>query len=157
MDGLYGNEDIDGAPSDDESVIQPSPSVHANASNAYPDPEDIPTYPWFGSKVGEKETYVPGSSIEPLNTLISSLPEESSGGEDAAYIEAGEMTHARFDYNNASADPDFQDSGGNSMYVNVLDTMRMCISDRKSVVTKFSLKLILKCPLQAQREEAGSQ
>ena len=130
MDGLDGNEIIDGAGSDDEAGLQPSQRLNVNASNAYPDPEDIPTYPWFGSKIGEIETYKPRSLIEPLNAPISSQSEENSEGEDAIYTENGEMTHVRSDYNNASIDPDFQDSGDSATYVYVLDIMRMCISDK---------------------------
>ena len=130
MDGLDGNEGIDWAGSDDEAVIPPSQRRSLNASNAYPDPEDIPTYPWFGSNIGEKETYIPRSSIGPLNALVSSESEDDSEGEDALYTENGEMTHVRFDYNNALVDPDFQDSGDSATYVYILDTISMCISDR---------------------------
>ena len=130
MDGLDGNEGIDGAGSDDEAGIQPSRRRNLDVSNAYPDPEDVPTYPWFGSNIGEKETHIPRSSIGPLNTLTSSESEDDPEGEDAIYTGKDETTRVRFDYNNVSVDPDFQDSGDSATYVYFLDTIRMCISDR---------------------------
>ena len=129
MDELRGSEGIDGAESDDEAVIQPSQRFNLNNSNAYPDPEDIPTYPWFGSKIGEREAYIPRSSTEPLNALISSESEDNSEGEDAFYTENGEMARGQFDYNNALADPDFQDFDDSATYVYVFDDKRVCISD----------------------------
>ena len=130
MDKFDGNECIDGAESDDEALIQPSQRLLVDAANAYPDPEDIPTYPWFGSRIGEKETHISSALIEPLIPRTSSQSEENSEDEDTVYTENGDMTHVRFDYNNALVDPDFEVSGDSAMYVYALDTMHMCISDR---------------------------
>ena len=95
-------------------IVQQSQTRNPIVSTAYPDPEDIPSYPWFGGKVADKGARLPKSlvALDPLTSL-----EDDSWDEDGIINEGGKQMHTQLDYDDASADPDFHYSGDSAMYV----------------------------------------
>ena len=116
MDEWDEAEDTEEAGIDCGRTVQQHQTPNPNVSTAYPDPEDIPSYPWFGGKLAEKGAPTPTS-------LVPSL-DDDSGDEDGIINEDGEQMHAQPDYDDASVDPDFQYSGDSVMYVCVLEVFR---------------------------------
>lgn len=114
MDEWDELEDMDGAGIDYGRTLQQPQRGNPIVSTAYPDPEEIPSYPWFGAKVAEKGARTP-TSLLPSNPLTTF--DDDSGDEDGIITEDGEQMHAHIDLNDALIDPDFQYSGDSTVYV----------------------------------------
>lgn len=116
MDEYDDYDEKDSVEFDDDEAIYQLPSSSFNDLNAYPDPEDIPSYPWLGSSVTEKEKNALKPPLPPKGALGSPAHDTDGAGcgDDS---NSSRPTHVRFDFNNASVDPDFQFSGDSAMCV----------------------------------------
>ena len=89
-------------------------STSPNAS-MYPDPEDMPTYPWLGASTLLSPTQTPQASTSlALGFNGSSIDGEDHGGSDA--IDVLQFPAGK-DPNDPLVDPDFQFSEASARYV----------------------------------------
>ena len=92
---------------------------YSRESNTYPDPEDIPSYPWLGSGVIEEGPSIPTSSFSQLSAPcpLGFSEDESEGQNDILQEDIDTQRYPRMDENDLTVDPDFQYSDDSPTYV----------------------------------------
>ena len=111
MDDFHEYSDMSDAEASTEATVGHQGIKNTLEANAYPDPEDIPSYPWLGSNVVNE-----GSSVQKPSSTALDPPwalQVSEEGSDSIGRHNREQIHAGLDDNDSSADPDFHYSGDN--------------------------------------------
>ena len=118
MDEYGSDNDVDSTAANYRFVTEQPQHRMLEDSNAYPDPEDIPSYPWFGSSANHKADVIPKPSFASSDTLKFRSNDADVG--DDTCSDTDESLHIQVDYNDTSVDPDFQYSDDSSAYVHLL-------------------------------------
>ena len=114
-------DDVDGTGANGESTVGHVENLYSIRSNAYPDPEDVPSYPWLGSKAVEEGPSVPKSSLNRVNGswALELSEDDSDGRDDISQDEYEALEQAQMRNNDPAADPDFQYSDNSPTYVSL--------------------------------------
>ena len=107
---------------------------HENDEYDYPDPEEIPSYPWLG-RVVEDGPSIPKSSLAPLSApWATDLSEDESDGRDDQDPEDDARIQARMVDYEPTVDPDFEYSENSPSYVSneASHNDNVILTDRRS-------------------------
>lgn len=92
-------------------------SPYSSHANVYPDPDDMPTYPWLGAEPSERVLQLQRPSTSQM--LLPQTPlVEFEGGSEIEMTDDAQLPATR-DPNNLLIDPDFQFSDASVGYVRV--------------------------------------
>ena len=102
----YG--DSSGAETNGEDVLE---KRSFDEPNAYPDPEDVPSYPWIGSHIVTDEANIRQSPcMLPRPSWVLQISDSDDDTDGANQLEQ-EQLHAQIGQIDSSVDPDFHCSG----------------------------------------------
>lgn len=119
MHGYDEYGDIDGTGANGESTLGHVGSVYSIQSNTYPDPEDLPSYPWLGSRAVEERPSIPKPSLTQFDASWASefSEDDPDGRDDIRQDEYDALVQVQMKNNDPTADPDFQYSDNSPTYV----------------------------------------
>ena len=112
------DDDAESMQADGESAKHQTENRHPLDSNAYPDPEDVPSYPWISSRAVEHGSHIANSPIARSNRpwASASSDDDYDGQNDSLWGDKNALLQAQINENDPTVDPDFQFSDNSPTY-----------------------------------------